>query len=66
MVIRNDFSRSDGGWQSSENNDVTPVRFDAFAKIIGIQSLVIIVVCILWQGEDAEYHDLICLRVGLR
>jgi len=39
MVIRNDFSRSDGGWQSSENNDVTPVRFDAFAKIIGIQSL---------------------------
>ena len=39
MVIGNDFSRSDGEWKSIEGDKVTPLKFDGFAKLIGVQSL---------------------------
>ena len=39
VEISNDFSRDDGDWKSQEGSDLTPVRFDMLAKLIGVQSL---------------------------
>ena len=38
MELSNDFSRGDGDWMSEEGTTLTPVRFDGFAKLVGIQS----------------------------
>jgi len=38
-VISSDFSRGDEGWASLEAGQSSPVRFDSFAKLIGVQSL---------------------------
>ena len=40
-LISNDFSRSDESWMSVEGSEVTPVRYDGYAKLIGVQAQVI-------------------------
>lgn len=42
-IISASFSRSEEGWTSIENSELTPVRFDALSKLIGVHAKVSIV-----------------------